>query len=42
MPMVHFEILEELHSIETISSGHGIRELQRLNRTYGNNVMAET
>jgi len=35
MPMLHFEILEELHSIETISSGHGIRELRRLNRTYG-------
>ena len=32
---MHFEILGEIQSIETIASGHSIRELRRLNRVYG-------
>lgn len=32
---MHFEILGEILSIETIASGHSIRELRRLNRAYG-------
>jgi len=32
---MHFEILGEILSIETIASGHSIRELRRLNRVYG-------
>ena len=32
---MHFEILGEIQSIETIASGHTIRELRRLNRVYG-------
>lgn len=32
---MHFEILEEIQLIETIASGHSIRELRRLNRVYG-------
>ncbi len=32
---MHFEILGEIRSIETIASGHSIRELRRLNRVYG-------
>jgi hypothetical protein len=32
---MHFEILGELTSVETIATGHGIRELSRLNRIYG-------
>jgi len=32
---MHFEILGEILSIETIASGHSIRELRRLNRIYG-------
>jgi len=32
---MHFEILGEIQSIETIASGHSIRELRRLNRIYG-------
>ena len=30
-----FEILDSLVEIETFSTGHGIRELRRLNRMYG-------
>mgnify|MGYP000989703869 FL=1 len=33
--MANFELLEEPFSTETISSGRGIRELRRLNKTYG-------
>jgi len=32
---MHFEILGEILSPETIASGHHIRELRRLNRVYG-------
>ena len=32
---MHFEILGEILSIETIASGQSIRELRRLNRAYG-------
>jgi hypothetical protein len=32
---MYFEILGEIQSIETIASGHSIRELRRLNRVYG-------
>jgi len=32
---MYFEILGEIQSIETIASGHSIRELRRLNRIYG-------
>ena len=32
---MHFEILGEIQSIETIASGHSIQELRRLNRVYG-------
>ena len=32
---MHFEILGDIQSIETIASGHSIRELRRLNRVYG-------
>jgi hypothetical protein len=35
MAMANFELLEEPFSTETISSGRGIRELRRLNKTYG-------
>jgi hypothetical protein len=30
-----FEILDDIRWIETIAETHGIRELKRLNRTYG-------
>jgi len=32
---MQFKILGEILRIETIASGHGIRELRRLNRAYG-------
>jgi hypothetical protein len=32
---MYFDILGEIQSIETIASGHGIRELRRLNQVYG-------
>jgi len=32
---MHFKILGEIHDIETISAGRGIREIRRLNRVYG-------
>jgi hypothetical protein len=32
---MHFEIVGEIIWIETIASGHSIRELRRLNRIYG-------
>jgi hypothetical protein len=32
---VDFEILDDIQWVEDIASGHGIRELKRLNRTYG-------
>ncbi len=32
---MHFEIIGEILWIETIASGHSIRELRRLNRVYG-------
>ncbi len=35
---MHFEILGEIQSIETIASGHSIRELRRLNRVYGKTI----
>ena len=33
--MADFEIIGEIIHIEVITRGHGIRELGRLNRTYG-------
>ena len=30
-----FEIVGELQDVETIASGHGIRELRRLEKAYG-------
>ena len=30
-----FEIVGEIEDIETFASGHGVRELARLNRIYG-------
>jgi hypothetical protein len=30
-----FKIIGEIHTIETITTGRGIRELRRLNRAYG-------
>lgn len=32
---MYFEILDDIVWIETIASGHSIRELRRLNRIYG-------
>jgi hypothetical protein len=32
---MYFDILGDIQWIETIASGRGIREIQRLNRTYG-------
>jgi len=32
---MYFEILGEIIWQETIASGHGIREVRRLNRVYG-------
>ena len=32
---MHFEVWGEIQSIETIATGHSIRELRRLNRVYG-------
>jgi hypothetical protein len=32
---MHFEIHGEIGCIETIASGHSIRDLRRLNRVYG-------
>jgi len=32
---MNFKIIDEIHSMETITSGRGIRELRRLNRVYG-------
>jgi hypothetical protein len=32
---MHFKIVGEIRSIETMTSGRGIRELRRLNRVYG-------
>jgi hypothetical protein len=32
---MHFEILSDLTSVETFATGHGIRELSRLNKIYG-------
>jgi hypothetical protein len=32
---MHFEILGDVLWIETIASGHSIRELRRLDRVYG-------
>ena len=34
--MADFEIVGEIANIQVIARGHGIRELSRLNRTYGN------
>ena len=32
---MHFEIVGDLSGVETIASGSGIRELQRLRKRYG-------
>jgi hypothetical protein len=32
---MNFDILGDIASVETITSGRGIRELKRLNRVYG-------
>jgi len=32
---MHFKVTGEIHTIETITTGRGIRELRRLNRVYG-------
>jgi hypothetical protein len=33
---MHFEIVSSIAAIETIATGRGIRELQRLRKIYGN------
>ncbi len=33
---MYFKIIGEIKDIETIATGHGIRNLKRLNRIYGN------
>jgi hypothetical protein len=33
---MHFKIIGEITNIETIAAGHGINNLKRLNRVYGN------
>ena len=33
---MHFKIIDDIKNIETIASGHGIKNLKRLNRIYGN------
>jgi hypothetical protein len=35
---MYFKILSEVHNIETITTGRGIREMRRLNRTYGKTI----
>jgi len=32
---MHFEILGEIEQVETVAKGSGIRELDRLRKTYG-------
>jgi len=32
---VAFEIVSEIEDVETFATGHGVRELPRLNRVYG-------
>ena len=32
---MYFEIISDIHNIETFASGSGIRELQRLKKVYG-------
>ena len=32
---MYFELLEDIHSIETIAVGRGIREIVRLRKAYG-------
>lgn len=34
--MADFEIIGEIANVQVIARGHGIRELVRLNRAYGN------
>lgn len=34
--MADFEVISELANTEVIARGHGIREVTRLNRAYGN------
>jgi hypothetical protein len=33
---MYFKIIGEIKNIETIATGHGIKNLKRLNRIYGN------
>ena len=33
---MYFKIIGEIKEIETIATGHGIKNLKRLNRIYGN------
>lgn len=33
---MYFKIIGDVKNIETIASGHGIQNLKRLNRIYGN------
>ena len=33
---MYFKIIGEIKDIETIATGHGIKNLKRLNRIYGN------
>jgi len=33
---MHFKIVGEIKNIEPIAAGHGIKNLKRLNRIYGN------
>ena len=37
---MEFQILSDITEIETIAIGHGIRELDRLQKIYGNRIGA--
>jgi hypothetical protein len=32
---MYFKVIGEIREVETIATGHGIRNLNRLNKTYG-------
>ena len=34
--MIEFEIVSPITDVEVIASGHGVRDLERLNRVHGN------
>ena len=33
---MHFEVIGDIENVEVIAAGHGIRDLQRLRKQYGN------